>query len=305
MCIFVLLNQKKGIDMKKNIIFTTSGHRADVGEMEVYRMLPNYQLESVGPFVFLDHVPLSKHDPDEPLKAVNGSGAHPHRGIATLTYILNGEADHHDSKGHQAIVNSGGAQWMKAGNGIIHDEVLNVDSKTDDLVSHGFQFWINLPSKQKAEPAEYLPIQANEIPKKLLDDNAGWIKVIAGNYEGLVSKIPSYSKQFLYHIHVEAGKQFVLLTEGDMEYAAFLPLQDVMINDVSLGKGEFIAFDSSDGNIEIKGNLGSAVDVLLFGGEKYNEPIVFGGPFVMNSQAEIAQAYRDFHLGKYGNIKYN
>ena len=125
---------------------------------------------------------------------------------------------------------------MKAGNGIIHDEVVNVDPQTNDLLTHAFQFWINLPSKQKAEPPEYLSIQANEVPQQMLSDKRGWIKVIVGEYENLVSKIPNYSKQFLYHIHLEAGKQFSLSTEKGLEYAAFLPLHNAVINDTEFRK---------------------------------------------------------------------
>ena len=297
--------------MKKKISFTTKGQRADIGEYIINRILPNRYADAVGPFVFLDHAPPIKHSPDEPLKKVNGSGAHPHRGIATLTYILNGEADHHDSKGHQAKVSSGGAQWMKAGNGIIHDEVVNVDPKTTDLLTHAFQFWINLPSKQKAEPPEYLSVQASEVPQQMLSDKRGWIKVIVGEYENLVSKIPNYSKQFLYHIHLEAGKQFSMTTEKGFEYAAFLPLQNAVINDTEFGNGEFIEFDRIEGTIEINnlpdrqaGNSEAGIDIILFGGEKYTEPIVAQGPFVMNTQEEIVQAYRDFHNGKYGQINY-
>jgi redox-sensitive bicupin YhaK (pirin superfamily) len=194
---------------------------------------------------------------------------------------------------------------MKAGNGIIHDEVVNVDPQTGDLLTHGFQFWINLPSKQKAEGPEYLPVQAGEIPQQNLDDKKGWIKVIVGKYGSLVSKIPNYSKQFLYHIHLEAGKQFSITTENGMEYAAFLPLHDTKINDTEFNKGEFIEFDRNEGTIEINNNDDVAIDIILFGGEKYAEPIVAQGPFVMNSQAEIAQAYRDFHEGKYGKIDYS
>src|SRR5688500_9412574 len=179
--------------MKKEISFSTKGQRADIGEYAIQRMLPNRYADAVGPFVFLDHLLPANHSPDEPIKEVNGTGAHPHRGIATLTYILNGEADHHDSQGHHAFVRSGGVQWMEAGNGIIHDEVVNVDPQTNDLLTHGFQFWINLPAKQKAEAPEYLAIQASEIPQKILPDKSGWIKVIVGEYEGLVSKIPNYS----------------------------------------------------------------------------------------------------------------
>jgi redox-sensitive bicupin YhaK (pirin superfamily) len=290
--------------MKKKISFSTQGQRADIGEYKINRMLPNRYAEAVGPFVFLDHALLIKHSPDEPIKKVNGSGAHPHRGIATLTYILNGEADHHDSRGHQEKVRSGGAQWMKAGNGIIHDEVLNVDPQTTDQLTHAFQFWINLPSKQKSESPEYLPVQANAVPQKTLSDKRGWIRVIAGEFENLLSKIPNYSKQFLYHIHLESGKQFSLPTEKGLEYAAFLPLHNAVVNDNEFSKGEFIEFDRNEGTIEISNNTEAGIDIILFGGENYTEPIVAQGPFVMNTQTEIADAYRDFHDGKYGRINY-
>lgn len=290
--------------MKRKIRFVTHGRRADVGEFKVYRILPNRHVDAVGPFVFLDHVPPLMHSPDEPLKIVNGSGAHPHRGIATLTYILNGEADHFDSAGHHAIVHSGGAQWMKAGNGIIHDEVVNVDSQTANLLTHVFQFWINLPARNKAEPPEYLPVQSNEIPQKILSDERGSLKVIAGKYEDLVSRIPSYSEQFLYHIHLNSGKQFSLSSKSEFEYAAFLPLNNVVINDTEYKKGEFLLFDNQEGSIEINNNLKDAVEIILFGGEPYREPIVAEGPFVMNTQNEISQAYNDFYQGKYGKISY-
>jgi redox-sensitive bicupin YhaK (pirin superfamily) len=289
--------------MTKNIRFTTKGLRADIGEYIINRLLPNNYVKAVGPFVFLDHVLPIKHSLGEPRKVVNGKGAHPHRGMATLTYILNGEGEHFDSYGNHAKVGSGGAQWMKAGNGVIHDEVVNVDPAIGDLLTHAFQFWINLPSRNKAEPPEYLPIQANEIPKKRLSDNRGWIRVIAGRYENLASKIPEYSKQFLFHIHLEAGMQSSLPTERGLEYAAFLPLQGAVINDTEFGKGELIVFGENEGVIQMHNNSESELDIIVFGGEKYAEPIVAEGPFVMNTRTEIADAYRDFHAGKYGEIR--
>src|SRR5439155_2228242 len=108
-------------------------------------------------------------------------------------------------------------------NDIVHDGNFNVVSQTNDLLTHGFSFWINLPSKNKVEPPEHLAIQANEVPQKMLGDNQGWIKVIAGEYENLISKIPSYSMQFIYHIHLEEGKKISITTENGLEYAAFLP----------------------------------------------------------------------------------
>ena len=290
--------------MKKKIRFTSRGHRADIGEYKINRILPNRYTDAVGPFVFLDHLMPAKHSPDEPIKVVNGSGAHPHRGIATLTYILNGEADHFDSAGHHAKVRSGGVQWMKAGNGIIHDEAVNVDTQANDLLTHALQFWINLPSKQKAEAPGYFPVQASEVPRKMLNDDAGWLKVVVGEYEDLISKIPSFTKQFLYHIHLEGGKQFSLETENGFEYAAFLPMNNAVINDIELNKGKFIEFDRHEGTILIRNNSENGTDIILFGGEPYREPIVAHGPVVMNTQEEIAQAYTDFHAGRYGLIDY-
>jgi redox-sensitive bicupin YhaK (pirin superfamily) len=290
--------------MERKISFISQGHRADIGEYKIDRILPNRYADAVGPFVFLDHLLPARHSPDEPFKVVNGRGAHPHRGIATLTYILNGEADHFDSAGHHAKVRSGGVQWMKAGNGIIHDEAVNVDVEANDLITHALQFWINLPSKQKAEPPDYRPVQAGDVPKEVLNDNAGWLKVIAGEYQNLVSKIPSYSKQFLYHIHLEPGKNFSIDTPKELEYAVFLPLNNAVINDSEQGKGDFLEFDKAEGRIEISNTSGHGTDIILFGGEPYTEPIIAYGPFVMNTKQEIAQAYTDFHAGKYGRISY-
>ena len=162
--------------MKKKISFSTQGQRADIGHHTIHRMLPNKYADAVGPFVFLDHIGPTKHAADEAVQR-NGNGAHPHGGIATLPYILNGEEEYFDSKGNYGKIHSGVVQWMKAGSGIVHDGNFNVDPETNDLLTHGFQFWINLPSKNKAEPAQHMAIQANDIPKKELNDKKGWVKI--------------------------------------------------------------------------------------------------------------------------------
>jgi redox-sensitive bicupin YhaK (pirin superfamily) len=285
--------------MKKKTSFSTKGNSAAVGPLSIQRMLPNRYVNKVGPFVFLDYVvPVVKETITQ-----NGMGAHPHRGIATLTYILQGEVEHFDSAGNEAIIHSGGAQWMKAGNGIIHDENFNYDSQTESKFIQGFQFWINLPAKNKAENPVHIAVQANKIPKKELPNESGWLKVIVGSYEELSSKIPSYSEQFLYHIQLKAGKEFTIEMADKIEVAAFLPTQNTMLNDTEFQKGELVEFDRSAGEIEIKNTSLTTTDILLFGGEEYKESVVAEGPFVMNSQAEIATAYRDFHAGKYGEIK--
>lgn len=285
--------------MKKEISFSTKGNRADLGPLTINRMLPNQYTDKVGPFVFLDYVaPAIKETITK-----NGMGAHPHRGIATLTYILQGEEEHFDSAGNYAKIHSGGVQWMKAGTGIVHDGNLNYDSETESKMVHGFQFWINLPAKNKAEKPAHIAIQAEEIPKKDLPNNVGWIKVIVGNYEELGSKIPNYSEQFLYHIQLKAGKQFSISLNDKIEVAAFLTTQNVILNDNEFEAGDFVEFGRKAEEIEIKNSVQTTVDFLLFGGEEYTEPIAAEGPFVMNSLAEITNAYRDFYSGKYGEIK--
>jgi hypothetical protein len=284
--------------MKKKTSFSTKGQRADIGGLPIYRILPNRYTDAVGPFVLLDHLIPRLNPP----VTNRGTGAHPHRGIATLSYVLEGEDEHFDSAGNYAKIHSGGIQWMKAGNGIIHDETIHADSTTGTNRIHGFQFWINLPSKHKAEKPEYLAIGHHEVPQKTLPNEGGWIKVVAGDYEDLHSKIPNYSAQFLYHIHLEPGKSFTIFMDEKVEVAAFLPIGDALLNDARFGAGEFVEFDRNAGEIAIENSLPEAADVLLFGGEPYTEPIVAEGPFVMNSRAEIAEAYRDFYAGKYGEI---
>lgn len=286
-------------DMKKDTGFSTKGFRADIGPLVINRMLPNRYADRVGPFVFLDYVPPAVKEKI----TRNGMGAHPHRGIATLTYILQGEVEHFDSAGHNAKIYSGGVQWMKSGTGIIHDENLNYDPRTNSKMIEGFQLWINLPANNKAESPAHIAVQADEIPKKELQNESGWIKVIVGEYKDLRSKIPSYSEQFMYHIHLQAGSHFSISLEDRTEVAAFLPSQDALLNDIECKAGELVAFDRKAGEIEIQSGAEKPIDIILFGGEAYTEPMVAEGPFVMNTVEEIADAYRDFHAGKYGKIK--
>jgi redox-sensitive bicupin YhaK (pirin superfamily) len=262
--------------------------------------LANRYADAVGPFVFLDHIVPKIQTKINKV----GTGAHPHRGIATLSYILNGEDEHFDSAGNYAKVHSGGVQWMKAGNGIIHDETLNYDSRTDSKLIHAFQFWINLPSKIKAQKPSYLAIEGTDIPYKKLPDGKGWIKVIVGSFEDLNSVIPNYSKQFLYHGHLEPGGSFATEFDDKSEVAAYLPILPAIINEETFNGGDFIEFDRKAGTIELRNDNQEAYDFLLFGGEPYQEPIVAEGPFVMNSKLEIANAYRDFYNGNYGKIDY-
>ncbi|TCD28730.1 pirin family protein [Pedobacter psychrodurus] len=284
--------------MKKELSISTRGIKAYVGPLSITKLLPNRYAHKIGPFVFLDYIsPAIKETFSK-----KGMGAHPHRGIATLSYILRGEVQHLDSAGYAATIHSGGVHWMKAGNGVIHDEIINYDTHTTSKLIEGFQFWINLPAKNKAEVPAHIALRAEEIPQKCLENGSGWIKVIVGNYKELRSQIPNYSEQFLYHIHLEAAKQFTIDLKNKIQVAAFLPSQCALLNDCEFQAGEFIEFGKKAGQIEIKNRSEKSLEIILFGGEEYKEQIVADGPFVMNTAKEVADAYKDFYAGKYGQI---
>lgn len=191
---------------------------------------------------------------------------------------------------------------MKAGKGIIHDEAIHAECRITNLDVSVVRFWINLPSKNKCEEPEYFSLPANDIPNQILIDDTGWIRILSGEYENMIAKVPCYSKQFLYHIHLEAGKQFSTITDMALECGAFLLTNSAVINDMEFEAGDCIVFSSGKELIEINNYGKTPVDIILFGGEPYNEPIVAEGTFVMNTTHEITQAYNDFYDGKYGDI---
>jgi len=292
--------------MYKRVIRTSQGQRADIGMFRIQRVLANEHVEAVGPFVFLDNILPIQHAPGAPLHEANGTGAHPHRGIATLTYVLSGEALHRDSRGHTALVRSGGAQWMSAGNGIVHDEAINPDPATGARITRGLQFWVNLPAQQKNQHPDYRSLPAAVLPLMALPGAAGWLKVIIGEWAGQTSPVPTYSPQFIYHVHLEAGQRLSLPTTAGHEYAALVLDQPATVDGTPRQPGAFLLFDpATDAPLDLGATAATATDMLIFGGAPYAEPIVAQGPFVMNSRQEIMQAYNDFYKGKYGTIDYS
>ncbi len=290
--------------MRKEIVSTYAGSASQVGKMEVIRLLPNQYTQAVGPFVFLDNIPLRIHPPKNPNKP-DGSFAHPHRGIATFTYVIHGEMEHYDSRGNYGVIGDGGLQWMKAGNGIIHDENPTLDFQKKGGAAQGMQFWINLPAVNKQEAPDYKAVQGHEVPEINLPDGAGILRVLIGEYHGKVAAIPTYTQQFLYHIRLLAGKHFLLETSMNLEYAGFAPTGTPDINGYMVPTGQLVHFDTQGDNISFENKGQEPIDIMVFGGEPYTEPIFAQGPYVMNSHQQIIEANNDYFKGKYGTITYN
>ena len=288
--------------MKRKIQFNIQNQYTWVADIKVQHVLPNKLIQVVGPFVLLDHISSYKEQFEESHKKILGKCPHPYRGIATLTYIICGEVEHLDGMGNQVRLSSGCLHWMKAGKGILHDEAIRAESRMTGADVSVVRFWVNLPSKHKDEKPDYFSLLQNDIPKLMLANEAGWIKILIGKYDNVVAKVPCYLKQFLYHIHVEEGKAFSIKTSNELEYATFLLTNKIFINDTEFQAGEFIVFNLLGDLIELNNYGKAATDIILFGGEPYNESIVVEGTFVMNNPHEITQAYNDYYDGKYGDI---
>jgi len=289
--------------MKKKVRFSVRHQCTSADDVRANSALPNQFAQAIGPFVFLQHICSFKHSFNESYKEHAGKHSHPHRGIATLTYILSGEVEHVDSIGNHVKLSSGGVHWMNAGKGIIHDETISSEFRLANRGVSVICFWINLPSNRKGERPNYFSFPSSEIPIQKLKGDAGWIKILLGRYRTTAADVPCYSKEFLYHIHLEAGKQFSVTTDKAIDYAAFLPSNKAVINDTEFQAGKLVAFTSDGETIELHNSSETAIDIIQFGGEAYGEPIVRDGFFVMNSAHEITQAYNDFYDGKYGDIK--
>jgi redox-sensitive bicupin YhaK (pirin superfamily) len=289
--------------IKKKFRFSLNSQCAQLGGIEVQHVLPNEFAQAIGPFVFVEHFLSYKQSLNGLHKGLVDKRSNPHRGIATLTYILAGEVEHLDSMGNHIKLSSGGVHWTNAGKGIVHNEAVRSELRVTNPDISVVRFWINLPSARKSGEPEYFSFQPNEIPKKELHGIAGWIKILLGEYEHIRIKVPCYSKEFLYHIHLEAAKQFKITTDKAIDCAVFLPSDRAVINDVEFQAGSLIVFSSHGEIIEIKNENESAIDILMFGGELCKETIVKDGAFVMNTPHEITQAYNDFYDGKYGQIE--
>lgn len=290
--------------MNRTIGSINPGNTESVGFLSVVRSLPNSITTMVGHFVFLDQVPL-KHYTAEEFKAgmkSYGITAHPHRGIATMSYVLQGPIEHYDSAGHRGRVDRGGLQWMKAGTGIVHEEVIVVEEQQTHVSLNGLQFWINLPAKQKAEAPDYMAVQSEDVPVISLNNGNSSIRVLIGELEGRVSLVPRYAELFLYHLILEEGVSYQFDSHPEHELAATVINGKATVNGETLQSSELMLFDKKGSTVSITGNSKLPTDIFLFGGDPYLEPVAIQGPFVMNTDTELQQAFSDYQQGNYGKI---
>jgi redox-sensitive bicupin YhaK (pirin superfamily) len=297
-------HHKNKVIMSRTIVKTTTGYVAPLGEdLVVRRLVANQEIRHVNPFIFLDHFGPSEYAPQR-MKKSTGTGAHPHRGFITFTYILNGEFEHRDSIGNHSIVSDGGGQWMVAGSGIVHDEKPSDHFMETGGILEGFQLWINLPAQYKGLTPQYLPLHATDVPEVKLDKDSGTLRVLIGNYLDVASKVPTYHPHHVYDVVLLPGKQANIKVDPNHEGFAFISRGSAKVAGTTL-TGSVVGLLSKQGDtISIENTTSDIQHVMLFMAEPLHEPMASYGPFVMNTNAEIQMAVNDYHAGKYGEIQY-
>lgn len=265
---------------------------SDGAGVKLKRCLSPQQKNSFDPFILLDEFAS-----DEAADYIGGFPEHPHRGFETVTYMLQGAMLHRDHLGNEGHLGAGSVQWMTAAHGIIHSEM----PEQEEGLLHGFQLWINLPAKEKMKPPHYRDYAASEIPQVSLPDG-GYIKVIAGEYvtdkEKVSGAVTGVTTQPLY-FDVLLGIQQHLDIPINQQHTALVYVYE---GDLTIGKtGKILKAGQlgqlTEGNVIQLATNNQQARFLLLAAMPLKEPVVQSGPFVMNTQEEIEQAFRDYRDG--------
>lgn len=286
--------------MKKILGIHRSPHAHWVGDGFPVRSLFTYDqlARHISPFLMLDYAGPHTFTPTN---ARRGVGQHPHRGFETVTIVYQGELEHRDSTGAGGLIGPGDVQWMTAANGIIHEEFHSPAFARSGGVLEMVQLWVNLPARDKLTPAGYQTLPEADIPRVALDEGIGSLRVIAGDYRGNRGPARTFTSMDVWDMQLSAGATLQLpIAEG--RNAALVALRGtIRVNDQQDVSPASLVLLERDGEHASVTALEDAT-LLLLSGEPIDEPIVGYGPFVMNTQAQIAEAFDDFHAGRLGQM---
>lgn len=271
-----------------------------VGDGFPVRSLFSYQNhgKQLSPFLMLDYAgPVDFTPADTP----RGVGKHPHRGFETVTIVYQGEVAHRDSTGRGGNIGPGDVQWMTAGAGILHEEFHSPAFTKSGGPMEMVQLWVNLPARDKMTPPGYQAILDRDIPKVMLPGGVGTVRVIAGKYGGHAGPAKTFSPMHVWDMRLNRdGVSRFTLPEG-WNAAVIVLRGTILVNDSTIAREtQMVVLDPAGEDLVIEAN--NDVMALLLSGEPIDEPIVGHGPFVMNTQQEIAQAMADFNSGRFGQI---
>ena len=250
------------------------------------------------PFLMLDYAAPYEFQPTTERRGV---GQHPHRGFETVTIVYDGEVEHRDSTGNGGIIGKGDVQWMTAAGGILHEEFHSPAYAERGGPFEMVQLWVNLPKQHKLAPAGYQGILDARIPAVALPDDAGMLRVIAGDYDGNAGPARTFSPINVWDVRLGAAKTVSLPQPEGWTTLVVVLAGTVQLNGETVLRPAQMATLSTEGSDVVIEANGDA-KLLLLAGEPIDEPVVGYGPFVMNSQQEIVQAIADFNGGRFGQM---
>jgi redox-sensitive bicupin YhaK (pirin superfamily) len=292
-------------DTIRPVVQVTDAPRGFEGEgFPVRRAFAGVDLGLLDPFIHMDQMGEVEYAPGEP----KGTPWHPHRGFETVTYMIDGLFDHHDSNGGGGSITDGDTQWMTAGSGLLHIEAPPEWLVQKGGLFHGVQLWVNLPREQKMTRPRYQDLRAGQVGLVTTPDAGALVRVIAGEVAGQSGPGSTHTPMTMVHATVQPTARldlpwdpgfnalvYVLSGEG----AVGLGNRPVRTGNLAvLGPGDVVSL-AADRSQESRS---PALDVLVIGGRPIREPVAWAGPFVMNTKAEVVAAFEDFQAGRLGRV---
>lgn len=251
----------------------------------------------VSPFLLLDHAGPVEFEPAENPRGV---GVHPHRGFETVTIVYEGEVAHRDSTGAGGKIGPGDVQWMTAASGILHEEFHSAEFTKTGGTLEMVQLWVNLPAANKMSRPKYQDILSQEIPCLPLANAAGTVRVIAGEHDGHRGPAATFTPLNVWDVGINKDAQANFSFPDGHTLQIVVLRGSIIANEQAVNASEFALFEREGEQVQIAAS--SEASLLVLSGEPIDEPIVGHGPFVMNTQAEIRQAMRDYGNGQFGQL---
>jgi hypothetical protein len=276
------------------------GSRHWVGDgFPVRNLIPGNAVgEQLSPFLLLDYAGPESFQPTE---TPRGVGEHPHRGFETVTIVYDGVVAHRDSAGNAGVIGPGDVQWMTAASGIVHEEMHERAWAKKGGTLHAIQLWVNLPKTHKMSKPGYQTLLSEDIPTVELDGGAGRLRVIAGEFRSAKGPAKTFTPVHLYDLRMTAGHRAEITVPAGFNTAVFVLQGNVSVNGSGpVREAELARLGAAGERIVI--DAASDAIILVLGGEAIREPIARYGPFVMNTQEELAQAVDDYRMGRMGHL---
>lgn len=266
----------------------------------VHNFIPGTStMKRMDPFIMMDYNSKYNFPPSEIPKGV---GVHPHRGFETVTIAYKGRVEHGDSAGGGGIIGEGDVQWMTAASGILHKEFHETEWSKTGGEFQMVQLWVNLPAKDKMSTPKYQAISNGDITKVALENDGGEVEVVAGNYNGTKGAASTFSPINMYNVKLKKGHKTQLTFPEHYTTALLMVEGESKINgDITVPEDHFAMF-KNDGDTFTVEALTDTI-ALVLSGEPINEPIASHGPFVMNTEQELVEAFQDFNTGKFGYLE--